>query len=48
MVFLRIRLNVQDLRRISMDFKAFWTGPSVVGVHLPMHFIDCLDFIDFP
>ena len=34
--------------RISMDFKAFWTGPSLARVHLPMHFIDFLDFTEFP
>ena len=31
--------------RISMDFKAFWTGPSLARVHLPMHFIVFLDIV---
>ena len=34
--------------RIPLSFKAFWTGPSLARVHLPMHFIDFLEFIEFP
>ena len=34
--------------RIPMNFKAFWAGPSLARVHLPMHFIDFLEFIEFP
>ena len=34
--------------RVFMNFKAFWTGPSLARVHLPMHFIDFLEFIEFP
>ena len=37
-----------DILRIPMDFKAFWTAPSLARVHFPLHFIDFPDFIGFP
>ena len=47
-VFFAFCMVLVIILRISMDFKAFWTGPSLARVHLPMHFIDSLDFIEFP
>ena len=37
-----------EILRIPMDFKAFWTGPSLARVHFSLHFNDFLDFIEFP
>ena len=47
-VFIVLWMVFVDILRISMDFQAFWTGPSLARVHFPLHFIDFLDFIEFP
>ena len=47
-VFIVFWMVFVDILRISMDFKAFWTGPSLARVHFPLHFIDFRDFFEFP
>ena len=47
-VFIVFGMVFVDILRISMHFKAFWTGPSLARVHFPLHFIDFLGFIEFP
>ena len=47
-VFIVLWMVFVDILRISMDFQAFWTGPSLARVHFPLHFIDFLAFIEFP
>ena len=47
-VFIVFWMVFGDILRIPMDFKAFWTAPSLARVHFPLHFIDFPDFIGFP